>query len=323
MTKLLPEVLAVVVFSALLSGCNGGNSMPPPGAGSAVNPSAAMPPPARAQNLVYVSDQLEKAILAFPASERAQNPPPAQTLNLGVIPEGIWVDNAGILYAAVSGSSSKEAGKVEEFKPGSSTPFLTITNGIGSPSFVVVDQNGTLYVDQTFDLSVQILEYPAGKTSPSTTLSITEKGEGAAGPMMLDAHGNLYVHTSFIDNPPSKVYRFAPGNSIPHNLQLKGLGATTGLASDKFGNLYVSDAKGGISVYPPGRKNPLREITPPQNDTFDDFVATRSGKLYVAEGAGSSVASLLEYAVGGSQPVNVLTGHLEAPLMPALRAAAF
>jgi hypothetical protein len=296
--------------------------MPQPGAASGANPATELPAAARARDLVYVSDQLQKAVLAFPAGEGAQNPPPAQTLHLGIIPEGVWVDRAGILYVAIS-STFSQLGKVEEFKPGASTPFLTITDGIGSPSFVAVDHNGTLYVDQAFDLSVQILEYPAGKTSPSTTLSITEKGEPVAGPMTFDAQGNLYVHTFFVDNPPSRVYRFAPGSSIPQNLRLRGLGNTTGLTSDNSGNLYASDAKFGISVYPPGQKSPVRKIAPPPNDSFDGFVATRSGKLYVAQGAGSSVASLLEYAVGGSQPVNVLSGFLQAPLMPALRAAAF
>ncbi|MBV8198961.1 MAG: hypothetical protein JO263_12585, partial [Candidatus Eremiobacteraeota bacterium] len=249
--------------------------------------------------------------------------PPVRTIALGVIPEGVWVDRNDILYVGLSGPFDTQPGSVEEFKPGTSTPFRTITKGIGSPSFLVVDTNGTLYVDQTYDLSVQILEYPAGQTSPAKTLSITEKGEGEGGPMTLDARGNLYVHTSFIDNQPSRVYRFAPGKTTPENLQLNGLGATTGLTSDEFGNLYVSDAKGGISVYAPGQRNATREIQPPSNGYFDGFVATRSGKLYVGQGESPSEASLLEYAVGGSQPVNVLSGHLQAPLIPALRAAAF
>jgi len=323
MTKLLPGVVAMTVFlTAVLSGCGGTNQVLQAGAPVGTQ-SAKRLQPNGAPRLVYVSDQLQKALLAFPASERAHNPPPVQTIGLSVIPEGVWVDRAGILYAALSGRSPSQFGKVEEFKPGASAPFLTITKGIGSPSFLVVDRNGTLYVDQTYDVSVQILEYPAGKTSPVKKLSITEKGEGEGGPMTLDAHGNLYVHTSFLDNQPSRVYRFAPGKTAPQNLQLNGLGGTTGLASDEFGNLYVSDAKGGISVDAPGQKNPTREILPSPNDYFDFFVATRSGKLYVAQGESPSLASLLEFAVGGSQPVNVLSGYLQAPLIPALRAAAF
>jgi sugar lactone lactonase YvrE len=319
MAKLLPGVLALVVSLAIL-GCGGTSSIFQPGAANQLPGTLA---PNGTRDLVYVSDQLKKAILAFPASEHAQNPAPVQAIDLGIIPEGIWVDRAGILYAGLSGQLASQFGKVEEFKPGASTPFRTITDGISVPSFLIVDNKGTLYVDQTFDSSVQILEYPAGKTTPSVTLSITEKGEGEGGGMTLDAQGNLYVHTSFIDDQPSRVYRFAPGQSTPQNLQLNGLGGTTGLTGDKFGNLYVSDATGDISVYAPGHRNPTRKLKPPANGYFDGFVATRSGKLYVAQGESPSAASLLEYAVGGAQPVNVLSGNLQAPLVPALRAAAF
>lgn len=323
MVKLLPGILPLIVAAGALSGCNGATSMPQ-GAPSAAGQPARRVAPESLRNAVYVSDQLEKAIVAFPPSEHANNPAPLETLNLGVIPEGVWVDRDGILYAALFASNGSQFGSVEEFKPGATQPFRTITDGIGEPSFVVVDKKGTLYVDQTFDQSVEILEYRKGHTSPFTTVSITEKGEAAGGPMTLDGHGNLYVHTFFIDNPPSKVYEIARGSTTARDLGLSGLGQLTGLSSDKAGNLYVADANFGISVYPPGQTNRAREIMPPQNNVFDDFITTRSGKLYAAQGApGYDEPSLLEYAVGGSQPVNVLSGYLQSPLIPALRAAAF
>ncbi|HYL26360.1 MAG TPA: hypothetical protein VEW74_00930 [Candidatus Nitrosotalea sp.] len=323
MRLLIGAILTFALSGGVLAGCASGGSSLQPSAATAPSQSGALPDAAGARSLVYVSDQLQKSVLAFPASEHAKNPAPSETLDLGVIPEGVWVDRAGILYVALFPKDPSQFGKIEEFKPGMTSPFRTITDGIGAPSFLVVDQKGTLYVDQTYDLSVQILEYPAGKTSPSVTFQITEKGEGFGGPMTLDAHGNLYVHTFFIDNPPSKVYRFQRGQTKPQDLQLSGLGDATGLTSDKFGNLYVADAKGGISVYASGQQSPNREILPPSNSLFGDFVATRSGKLYVAQGESPSAASLLEYALGGAQPVNVLSGHLRAPLVPALQAAAF
>jgi hypothetical protein len=77
-------------------------------------------------------------------------------------------------------------------------------------------------------------------------------------------------------------------------------------------------------VYPAGKTAPSRKISPARSQYFDDFVATRSGKLYVAQGEGGSAqASLLEYAAGASQPANVLSGYLQGPLIPALRGAAF
>jgi hypothetical protein len=142
--------------------------------------------------------------------------------------------------------------------------------------------------------------------------------------MTLDNHGNLYVHTLFLDSAPSHVYEFKKGSTTAQDLGLSGLGNTTELSSDKLGNLYVSDANFGISVYAPGQTTPTREITLPSSEIFDDYVTTRGGKLYAAQGAdGFDVPSLLEYAVGGYQPVNVLSGYFQAPLVPALRAAAF
>ena len=323
--RLLPGAVAAITISGvILSGCNGTTSMPQPGAANVSAQSAKAIPPKFARNAVYVSDQLEKAIVAFPSNEHANNPAPLETLSLGVIPEGIWVDRNGILYVGLFNSNGSQFGSVEEFKPGATQPFLTITNGISEPSNLVVDQKGTLYVDQINDSSVEILEYPAGQTSPSKTLSITEKGEPVAGQMTLDNHRNLYVHTFFIDNPPSRVYKFAHGSTTPKDLGLSGLGDTACLTSDTAGNLYVSDANGGISVYAPGHTTATRTISPPQNNIFDCFVSTRSGKLYVAQGeAGYDEPSLLEYAVGGYRPVNVLSGYLEQPFVPALRAAAF
>lgn len=323
--RLLPGAVAAIGISGvILSGCNGTASIPQSGGANVTGQSAKATPPKFARNVVYVSDQLEKAIVAFPSSEHANNPAPLETLSLGVIPEGIWVDRNGILYVGIFASGGSQTGKVEEFKPGATTPFLTITNGISEPGNLVVDQKGTLYVDQINDLSVEILEYPAGQTSPSKTLSITEKGQPVPGQMTLDNHRNLYVHTFFIDNPPSKVYKFTHGSSTPKDLGLNNLGNTACLTSDKIGNLYVSDANANISVYAPGQTTATRTIYTPQNNIFDCFVSTRSGKLYVAQGeAGYDEPSLLEYAVGGSQPVNVLSGYLEQPLVPALRAAAF
>jgi hypothetical protein len=86
----------------------------------------------------------------------------------------------------------------------------------------------------------------------------------------------------------------------------------------------VAVLDGVIGVYPPGHTQAARTITGPPSTYFANFVATRSGKLYVAqENPEPSASSLLEYAVGGSTPVNVLSGHLQAPFSAALRAAGF
>jgi sugar lactone lactonase YvrE len=317
-------VLAALLMTAL-AGCSGaGSTVSPSGGGESTRTAPMSTQPAGARGLVYVSDQLQKSVLAFPAGKHANNPAPALTISLGVITQGVWVDRHGILYVGLSGQFGTQSGSVEEFKPGQTVPFRTITDGISQPQSLLVDGKGTLYVDQIFDTSVEILEYSAGRTSPSKILSISDKGEPAAGEMTLDTSGNLYVHTFFIDDPPSRVFRFAPGQTVARDLRLQGLGNLTGLSGDARGNLYVADSAAGISVYAPGQTKPTRKIAPPPNVYLAGFVATRAGELYVAnENPSPSASSLLEYAVGGAEPVNALSGHLQAPVSAALEAAAF
>lgn len=281
--------------------------------------------PTQFRNVLYVSDQLDKAVLAYPSSEKLNNPSPVETIQFNVIPEGLWVDRAGILYAALSDQLPSQPGEVQEFKPGQTSPFVTITDGIGRPENLTVGSDGTLYVDQENGLSVEILEYLPGKTSPSKTLSVSGKGQPNAGGMTLDSHGNLYVSAAFADGPRHVlVYRFAPNQTIGKNLHLRDTGVGQGLASDAQGNLYVGGPNQGISVYGPGQTEPNRIIHAPSGQVDGLFTVTRSGQLYVTSYSPSNdPVEVLEYATGGSQPVNIVSSGLKAPHSTALRAAAF
>src|SRR5579871_967008 len=107
MRSSLIVILLTVASTSALSGCGG--------AGSTVNPAPATGASRasvalrsgnailsdRARNLVYVSDQLQKAVLAFPAGENSHNPGPVQTISFSVYPEGVWVDRHGNLYVGL------------------------------------------------------------------------------------------------------------------------------------------------------------------------------------------------------------------------------
>lgn len=85
-------------LNGVVAGCSGSGATMAP-----VAQRANVGLPNGALNLVYVADQLQKAVLAFPAGERAQNPPPVQTISFsGVYPEGVWVDRQANLYVALS-----------------------------------------------------------------------------------------------------------------------------------------------------------------------------------------------------------------------------
>jgi hypothetical protein len=276
------------------------------------------------RGLLYVSDQLQKAVLGFPPRLDAPNPPPTVTIPLGVIPEGVWVDNAGVLYVAVSGVSPTKSGAVEEFKPGATAPFKTITDGITVPAAVIVDSGGNLYVSQTFDTAVQIVEYANGSTSPFATYTIEGKSEPRAGSMTFDQNQYLYVDTLFVDDPPARVYQIIPGNPKVHALQMKGRGRYVGISSDAGQHLYAADAADGIAQYDFQHTMPIGKIVPPSGASFAQFVVTRAGLIYVPnETASPSASSLLEYRGLGTKPANILSGHLQAPFSAAILTAAF
>ncbi len=75
-------------------------------------------------------------------------------------PVAIAVDAKGTLYV----SNIKES-NVQEYRPGQSQPYQTITQGIASPTGVTVNQKGYLYVTDTF--RSEVIEFEAGSITPS------------------------------------------------------------------------------------------------------------------------------------------------------------
>lgn len=265
------------------------------------------------RDALYVSDYLRNDILVFPAGEAAGNQPPLETISVGGIPQGLWVDDRGILYAVVGSS-------VEEFKPGATRPFFSLANGMHGPIAVAVDRNRTVYVSDEEKTKVGILEYPAGKTSPArvVSLSVPKTIFAFAGGLAFDGKGDLYATAFFYNIPPAHVYRIERGTSKVTDLGLTGVGNEAGLAADASGNLYVGNENGGINVYRAGESGYSRTIdVGTQGPSL--FAVTRQGQLYVPYQFGET-GSLLEYAAGGGQPVNALTGdYLSEPVGAALR----
>ena len=157
--------------AALLSGCaSGGTSPVQASVGAAARaPEQRTVAPAQNGGLLYVSDYELNEILVFNSSERAGNTSPIATIPVGATPQGLWVDRTGVLYAIVGYA-------VEEFKRGSSTPFLTLSTGLRHPITVAVDAKRTVYVNDEEVTNAAIVEYPAGQTSPSRTIPLTVAG---------------------------------------------------------------------------------------------------------------------------------------------------
>lgn len=292
------------------------------GCGGTTDRVAAMPQPLATipqrpavspRDRLYVSDTLLDEILVFPARETAGNAPPIATISLNNEPQGVWADQKGVLYAVVGKS-------IEEFKPGAATPFVTLTNGLKNPIGVAVDKERTVYVSDEEQTNLAILEYPHGATSPARTILLTVPNTifTFAGGLAFDPKGDLYATVFFYNVPPAHVYRIERGTSKAVDLNLEDVGNEAGLAADAAGNIYVSNEEGGINVFAPGETAPSRTISVGTQGPYL-FAVSRSGELYVPYQF-HETNTLLEYAAGGTAPVNTLSGSFEQPVGAALAA---
>jgi len=286
------------MFALAASACSNGGTFPAAGTATAHS----LPAAQKAQGaLLYVSDYLRNDIVVFPASERAGNAQPVQTIPVGTTPNGVWVDRNGVLYAVVGA-------QIEEFARGSSTPFLTLSDGIDEPISVAVDAGGTVYVNDEEKTNAAVVEYPAGQTTPSQSISLTVPGTifAFAGGMAFDKAGNLYVTEFFYPKNPAHVYRIDRGGATAKDLQLQGVGNEAGLGVDDRGTIYAGNETSGINIYPRGKRAPSRTISlTTQGPSL--FAVTRNGELYAPQQFDAQ-GSVAEFARNGSTPINTLSG---------------
>jgi hypothetical protein len=251
--------------------------------------------------LLFVSN-LDGGIRIYSADVHNSNVQLQGTITNGTTrPEGVWIDGKGILYLE-NGPQYPAQADIEEYKPGATSPFFKITDGLNSPGAVAVGSDGTVYVNQLGEAGGGgvigvVAVYPAGKTKLERTISLNPTPEYgmSAGGMAFDQQGNLYAAT--IGNATEvHVFKIAPGSSQATDLGLQGYGGSA-IAIDGAGNLYAGGGGGFIAVYPPGATSPSRTI--PTSFSVYGLTARQNGTLYAV--ADSFVA---EYAPGASTPTN-------------------
>src|SRR5579864_8157657 len=184
----------------------------------------------KAKQLLFVSDQANQRIAIF--SQRGQNPAPVGQITDAISgPDGIFVDKNGTLYVCNFGS-----GTVTEYRKGHTTHSKTLT-GAGSPKYIVVGLDGTVYVSNfNGSFNGQVIEYAGGSTTPTTTITVNKFPTGLA----LDKHNNLYVSYNDSTNNDLEVLEFAPGSVTGTNLGIHIAGGYGGGATiDHQGNLIL------------------------------------------------------------------------------------
>ncbi len=220
------------------------------------------------KQLLYVSDEAQGIIDVFSVPSYSE----VGQITSGIDqPEGIATDKKGNLYV-----SNLSGGTVTVYKPGGTSPSLTLTESDG-PDDVAVGSNGYVYAG---DDGGGIDVYPPGATSPSSRLTNSDLDEGVFG-VGVDASNNVYA--AGYGSPGPAVVEFANASGSGTNLGLTGIEGPTGVLIDKHNDVVVSDFDlSEVLVYPPGQTSPSATIS--ATDTDRSAVNEKEKKIYVPEG---------------------------------------
>lgn len=283
------------------------------------------------QPLLYLTDTNMYTVHVYPASEARHHPRPIQIISKGDDrPIGMCVDRNGAVYTVNQGFTFERFSYVAVYQAGAGAPSTIIRDGVKFPKACAVDKSGTLFVsnDEVMPNGIPIIvieEYAHGGVTPTGSLTITDPHPianelGCSGGMTFDQAGDLLVSAEFSTQNnqyrSGHVFKVAPGATKAIDLSLKGIGNTceSGVGVDGSGNLFVGSSSANfstkIAVFGPGQRSPTRKIT---NGLTSPrlFSVDSAGRLYVPNDAvpgQPQFANIVEYAPGGSAPVNTITG---------------
>jgi hypothetical protein len=209
------------------------------------------------------------------------------------------LDAQGTLYVA-NYNHGTFGGGVTVYPAGSSTPSLTLSQGLGAPLDVAVDTNGDVYVVNRGS-PPSIVVYPPGQTTPSR--SITSSLIQSPTQVLFDSARNLY----FGDNNAG-VSEIAFGSQQPVSLNLQGLANTSGIALDPLdGDLFVADIHfNKVFVYPPGNVQPARKLKATVQACFLGSGAIKDAEYIFVPDCGNS-GNVWVFKHNASKPLTVLT----------------
>jgi sugar lactone lactonase YvrE len=191
---------------------------------------------------VFVADPAGNAVYEYPVGG---GPAVSIGSNLSV-PTGVAADGAGNVFilnqgtAATNGSGVGEGTVVEVPNIGGTLTTAsqsTVFTGLQSPSDIVIDATGNIYVSNT--AANAIVQFPSVSRYGTISTSVS-LGSGLNGPtgIALDAGDRLYV----ADTGNVRVVEFDEGNVTVVG---EGLSYPTGVAVDPSGSVIIADRDTG------------------------------------------------------------------------------
>jgi hypothetical protein len=143
-------------------------------------------------------------------------------------PAGISLDRNGTLYV------SSQAGNVQIYPAGATSPSLTLSQGLTYANDAVADSAGDVFVANSGGSAPSIVVYPPGQTTPSETIASSVLGRPYG--ESFDAQGNLYI-----SDWDTGVCMIPKTSQTVTSLALKGGGQPAGIAFDDLdATLFVN-----------------------------------------------------------------------------------
>lgn len=313
--------LGVCAAAVAFAGCSAGFQ---PGSNLAGAMSRSFARPQTSENLYVVNDPSSGAgsVTVYAPSTST----PLRTITAGLCyPDWLTFDSSQNLYVANTahtldatlppgavrrkGTRPDCAASITVYAPGSTSPSLTITNGVENPYEVVVDGSGNLYVPNGYygrrKGDVTIIDSATGKL-----LQTIVKGTYNPFCLAVDSSGTLYVGSEGPGSAgPGWVSVYSAGTNRTLLRKIKdGIDEPNSMAIDASRNLYVGNYQSGtVSVYAPGASTPSRTISNGVVFAFS-LAFDSAGNLYVAD-----YDTVTVYAAGTTELLRTISNGTTAP----------
>lgn len=234
----------------------------------------------------------------------ARNSSPVGQITQGLsIPYNVAVDAQGDVFVSNLGGAN-----VTGYRPGTTTPFVTYSQGLLSPSGIVAGNDGSLYVASYVGAGQSapgfVTLFPPNSQTPSFVVKSKRFHQVQA--LALDAKNNLYIaYTSgkaTVDDVQAGIVELPAGSQ-----KLKATGILVnhfqagGLTIDRAGNFIFSMSNTGngtaaIEIFPPGQTSPSKIIGPPTLLNYPAQVTLNQAENRIIVGSAGSAAYVYNYA---------------------------